>query len=209
MTEAEITKMLKELDYQLRDYKKGEYLMKMDEPFPYISAVISGTVEIHRPLPSGNNLCIELRDEGELFGGAVVFAEEGKTAGCDVIARTAVRLLRLPRVAVSSMLQDYPVTAQNLNRIFSSRVLDFQSRLELFSYSSIKQKIAYYCNNILKPGDNGIRVLPFSKAKWAEYLNVSRPSLMRELKGLEAEKVVIIDADRTVRIDEQKIENYL
>ncbi len=209
MNETEIKEMLTKLYYQIRDYKRGDYLMKSDEPYPYISVVIDGIIEIQRPLLSGNNLCIELRESGELFGGSIVFAEEGRPAGCEIIARTAVRLMRLPRSEVSIMLQNYPATAQNLNSLFSSRVLAFQQRLELLSYSSIKQKIAYYCKNILHPDEMGIRRLPLSKAKWAEYMNVSRPSLMRELKNLETENVLFIDENKIIRIDENKIEEYL
>ena len=209
LNRAELISLLNTLEYKTHTYKKGDYLMRMDKPYPYISVILNGTVEIHKQLTNGNRLCIEIRDSGEMFGGAVVFAPDGKETGCEIIARSAGSLFQVSKSNVNKMLAECPRVGQNLNMIFSERVITFQKKMELLSYSSIKQKIAFYCRNFIKPDKDGIMQLPFSKSKWAEVMNISRPSLMRELKSLEDEKSLIINNDRTISLDNSQIDKYL
>ena len=78
-----------------------------------------------------------------------------------------------------------------------------QQRLELLSYSGIAQKAAFFLLiQARQTGKNQIRI-PESVSNWAMTMNVSRPSLHRELKKLESENIIaykspvieILDAD--------------
>lgn len=65
-----------------------------------------------------------------------------------------------------------------------------QQRLELLSYSGIAQKAAFYLLiQARQSGKNVIRI-PDSVSNWAMMMNVSRSSLHRELKELEAKKTI-------------------
>ncbi|MDC7220044.1 MAG: Crp/Fnr family transcriptional regulator [Spirochaetales bacterium] len=194
-------------DWEKRSYRKGESIFEIHESYSKLSLILTGTVEIHRPLLNGSNLCIEWREESDLFGGATVFSEEGEVPGCRALAKCSVELISFSGEAFDNILSRYPLVVRNMNRLYSRRVLDYQQRLELFSYSSIKKKIAYYCLNILKC--EGDRKLPFSRSKWAEYLNVSRPSLQRELKELERGGALTLDKRLNMTFEREILENYL
>jgi hypothetical protein len=65
-----------------------------------------------------------------------------------------------------------------------------QQRLELFSYSGIAQKAAFWLlTQARQTGKDKVRI-PGSVSKWAMLMNVSRPSLHRELKRLEIEGMI-------------------
>ena len=51
--------------------------------------------------------------------------------------------------------------------------------------------------------------MPFSKAKWSEYMNVSRPSLLRELKDLSREGILTVENSIIRILDKDKLEEYL
>ena len=60
-----------------------------------------------------------------------------------------------------------------------------QQRLELLSYHGIAQKVAFWLlMQARQTGKSKIHI-PESVSKWAMLMNVSRPSLHRELKRLE------------------------
>ncbi len=209
-TGVEYEKLFQQLDDTaslFREFRKKEYIMRSDRLYPFLSVILDGTVEIHRPLLNGRNLCIGLRSSGDLFGGATVFYNA--TSGCDIFARTKVRLMELPQEKVLRLSVLFPQIMQNMNNMYSRRILAYQQRLELMSYSSIKQKIAYYCVYILKMDETGIRPLPFSKAKWSEYMNVSRPSLLRELKDLSREGILTAENNSIRILDKAGLEDYL
>ncbi|EPY2277123.1 helix-turn-helix domain-containing protein [Clostridium sporogenes] len=73
----------------------------------------------------------------------------------------------------------------NFLQLIANKALFLNFKTELLSYSSIQQKICYSLLNEFDAKENNIITLPFSKKTWAESLNVSRPSLYRELKSLE------------------------
>ena len=82
---------------------------------------------------------------------------------------------------------------ENFVTEISSAAYMLQQRLELFSYSGIAQKAAFWLlTRKRQTGKNKIRI-PGSMTKWAMLMNVSRPSLHRELNRLEAEGILRYD----------------
>lgn len=52
-------------------------------------------------------------------------------------------------------------------------------------------------------------VLPFTKTTWAEYLNVSRTSLSRELKNLCEQNVIKMNGSNIVLTQRELLESLL
>ena len=84
-----------------------------------------------------------------------------------------------------------------------------QQRLELFSYSGIAQKAAFYLlMQYRQTGERTIRI-PDSVSKWAMTMNVSRPSLHRELKKLEMQGFIACNAHRIEIVDSSGLQSLL
>ncbi len=74
---------------------------------------------------------------------------------------------------------------QNFTTEIASATYMLQQRLELLSYSGIAQKAAFWLlMQIRQSGRTTVRI-PDSMSRWAIIMNVSRPSLYREMKKLE------------------------
>ena len=84
-----------------------------------------------------------------------------------------------------------------------------QQRLEMLSYSGIAQKAAYYLLiHARQSGRNVIRI-PDSVSNWAMIMNVSRSSLHRELKKLEADGIITYDPPTIEILDPASLQNVL
>lgn len=72
---------------------------------------------------------------------------------------------------------------------------------------SIQEKIAGYLVHDIqyknKSENSNIVTLPFSKKAWAEYMNVSRTSLSRELRKLETEEILSFEK-RTIIVKDME-----
>ena len=79
---------------------------------------------------------------------------------------------------------------ENLTTEIGSATYMLQQRLELFSYSGIAQKAAYWLLMQERQKNNNKIHIPGSISKWAMIMNVSRTSLHRELKRLENQSVI-------------------
>ena len=79
---------------------------------------------------------------------------------------------------------------ENLTCEIASATYMLQQRLELLSYGGIAQKAAFWLlTQARRTGARTVRI-PGSVTKWARLMNVSRPSLHRELAKLEAAGII-------------------
>ncbi|NCC67495.1 MAG: Crp/Fnr family transcriptional regulator [Clostridia bacterium] len=200
---SEISNAVSSAGFQIREFEKGEFICREDQFSDQVGVVISGGAEVQKSLPSGNLYCLFYENIGDMFGGCVAFSSK-TSYPCDIYSSKNSSILFFQKMSFYKLFENPKIT-ENMMSVVSQRILSFESRLELFSYSSIQKKIAFYLINEIKATDNRTVVLPFSKKQWAEYLNVSRPSLCRELKKLSCCKAIEIEKNKITVLDK----NYL
>ncbi|MFT9496198.1 Crp/Fnr family transcriptional regulator, partial [Anaerosolibacter sp.] len=66
-----------------------------------------------------------------------------------------------------------------------NRVLALNNTIEILSLNSVPAKIAYFLVIEQKKQKSNVIKLNFTKKSLAEHLNVSRPTLSRELKNMQ------------------------
>ena len=91
-------------------------------------------------------------------------------------------------------VQNRDIRPGSLQCVFSSLIASatymLQQRLELLSYSGIAQKAAFWLlMQIRQTGKTAVKI-PDSMSNWAMIMNVSRPSLHREMKKLEKDGII-------------------
>ena len=84
-----------------------------------------------------------------------------------------------------------------------------QQRLELLSYSGIAQKAAFWLLTQMRQTGNNAIPIPESVSKWAMLMNVSRPSLHRELKRLEQQGIIAYSSTVIMIHDEEALQEVL
>lgn len=203
----ELEHILFEIEFQLREFDKNEFICRTDQFSYYVGIIISGSVEVQKNLPSGNTVCVFYKNKGDMFGGAVVFSNSA-IYPCDVFSREKSKILFLHKQHIFELCKN-PKFAENLLNSFANKILYYEKRLELFSYSSIQKKIAFYLLDEQKASGTCAIYLPFTKKTWAEYLNVSRPSLCRELRKLCNEKIIKINGEKIFIVNEEKLVHLL
>ena len=106
------------------------------------------------------------------------------------IANTAVGAGSLASNGVSTFLTYRSENSRADTSELEKFMTMLQQRLELLSYNGIAQKAAFYLLiQARQSGKNVIRI-PGSVSSWALIMNVSRSSLHRELKKLEADGLI-------------------
>ena len=116
-----------------------------------------------------------------------------------MVAKEDSLLLWIEKDAVLWIFLKDAAIAENMLRLSANRIMRLEKRVELLSFYSIQGKIAFSLLNDF-PADSGQMIsLPLSKTTWAEYLNVSRTSLSRELKSM-CEAGMIQVRGREIRI---------
>ena len=208
VAEDEIAALIEKSRPSLKTYDRNETIIHAGDETSSLGFIISGCLAIKKYLPTGGVVTVFHRQSGEMTGGYVVFAEN-PTAPYDIIATVKSQMLFVCKDSVVGVLFGNQTVAMNMMHIYANRVRQFGKRLEMFSYSSIQQKIACSLLNDFQVEKNSTVVLPFTKTAWAEYLNVSRPSLSRELKALAAHGLICAEKNKITVLDKVGLENLL
>ena len=170
--------------HHIQCYDKGETIFFLMEEASRVGIVLEGRVQAQKTFPNGSQVNVSVRIPGELIGPAAVFSKSQRYP-CDIVALEPTTLMMFQKEDLLSLMQKDVRILQNFTTEIASATYMLQQRLELLSYNGIAQKAAFWLlMQIRQSGKTTVRI-PDSISKWAMIMNVSRPSLHREMKKLE------------------------
>ena len=186
----------------------GEESFSDREPATRIGIILEGQVEAQKAFPNGSQVNVSVRNPGEMIGPAAVFSKS-RTYPCDIVSLDPVTVMLFRRDDVLTLMQKDLRILENFTTEIASATYLLQQRLELFSYSGIAQKAAFWLLiQARKTGKDKVRI-PGSISKWAMLMNVSRPSLHRELRKLEESGIITYAPPMITIIDTDSLQNVL
>ena len=181
---AELRIVLEETPHHIQCYDKGEILFHLMEPATRIGIILEGRVEAQKSFPNGSQVYVSVRVPGEMIGPAAVFSKSQRYP-CDITSLEPVTVMMFRKDDLLRLMQKNVRILENFTAEIASATYMLQQRIELFSYNGIAQKAAFWLlMQARQTGKSKIHI-PGSVSKWAMLMNVSRPSLHRELKRLE------------------------
>ncbi len=199
---------LEAVPHHVQCYDKGETVFHSMEDAGRIGLVLEGRVQAQKPFPNGSQVNVSVRTPGEMIGPAAVFSRSQKYP-CDVVALEPAVIMMFRREDVLLLLQKDLRILNHFMAELATATTMLQQRLELLSYSGIAQKAACYL--LIQSRQSGKKVVsvPESISNWAMVLNVSRSSLHRELKKLEADKIISYDPPAIEILNPEALQNVL
>lgn len=199
---------LEAVPHHIQCYDKDETVFHLMEDANRIGVILEGRAQAQKPFPNGSQVNVSVRNPGEMIGPAAVFSRSQKYP-CDVVSLEPATIMMFRREDILMLLQKDLRIMKNFMAELATATYMLQQRLELLSYSGIAQKAAFYLLiQARQSGNHAIRI-PGSVSNWAMIMNVSRSSLHRELKKLEADGIISYDPP-TIKIhDPEALQNVL
>ena len=199
---------LESTPHHIQCYDKGETIFFLMEEASRIGIVLEGHVQAQKAFPNGSQVNVSLRGPGEAIGPAAVFSAARKYP-CDVVATEPVTVMMFRREDLLHLMQKDIRILENLTTEIASATYMLQQRLELLSYNGIAQKAAFWL--LTQARQTGIDrvMIPESVSKWAMMMNVSRPSLHRELKKLDEQGVISYTPPAIQIMNTETLQNVL
>ncbi|MCR4676926.1 MAG: Crp/Fnr family transcriptional regulator [Sphaerochaetaceae bacterium] len=200
--------ILSSTHYTIKNYEKRETVFHLMAPATHIGLILSGQVEAQKSFPNGSQINISVKGKGEMIGPAAVFSKVSKYP-CDIIALNSVSIIMLEKNEIMKLMQNNVSILENITREISSAAYMLQQRLELLSYSGIAQKAAFWLLIRSRQSGSSNVQIPGSISRWAMNMNVSRPSLHRELKKMEETGIISYDPPVVCILDREALTNLL
>ena len=203
-----LREMLEETPHHMHCYEKGETIFHLLDDADRIGIVLEGAVQAQKSFPNGSQVNVSVRMPGELIGPAAVLSRRRKYP-CDLVALEPASVMMFRREDILRLMQKDIRILENLTTEIASATYMLQQRLELLSYSGIGEKAAFYLLTKARENKASRVPIPGSISKWAMVMNVSRPSLHRELKKLETEKIISYQPPFIEILDPERLEAVL
>lgn len=204
----DIEQILSETKYKISHFKKNEIIFKTDDPSFYIGIILKGSIEMQKIFACGKVINFLYKEKGDIFGEAAAFSKK-LTYDYDIIATEESDILLIHKQSVSQILCKDVIINSNIITSFANSVLVLNKKLELFAYYSIQKKIAFSLLYNMEISETNNVSLISSKKSWAEHLNVSRPSLSRELTHLSNKGIIEISNKKIKILKKDQLESIL
>ncbi|MBQ1733864.1 MAG: Crp/Fnr family transcriptional regulator [Lachnospiraceae bacterium] len=204
----ELREDLEAVPHHIQCYDKEETILHIMDDATKIGIILEGRALAQKTFPNGSQVNVTVRVPGDMIGPAAVFSA-GRRYPCDVVALEPATIMMFHREDILSLMQKDIRILENFTTEIASATYMLQQRLELMSYSGIAQKAAFYL--LMKQRDlNSDKIpVPESITKWSMLMNVSRPSLHRELKHLEIDGIIKYDSHIIEILDSNRLQDVL
>lgn len=194
---AEQISLLKCLNAQVMHYDKGHCLFREQEKVDWLGIVLSGSIEASKLEMSGKRLIISILGRGSVFGNVFSLHSEHQSP-VTVTALECVSALMIPTAKLLNQCQkrcaSHNKLIQNLLNSVSEKYFELQNRLFCITRSTVREKIMYFLESASGTAASGCNShvfrIPFDRASLAEYLNVERSALSRELSAMKRDGLI-------------------
>ena len=193
MTKNEITALLKSLNAREQDYEKNDLILHAGSKPGVIGIVLSGSVTILSDDIWGNRTILSHVEKGGIFAEAYALLEDVPML-VDVMANEGCSILMLKTKGILSSVVsqnswDYKFL-RNLLLISSKKNLNLSGRSFHTSPKTIRERVMSYLNTLSLQNDNTEFDIPFDRQQLADYLNLERSALSKELGKMQKEGII-------------------
>jgi len=174
-------------------YKKNEYIKIAGDKFDSIGIILQGEVTVNKENFAGNRVIVTKLKPGDMFGETLVFSSQSFwIATVQAQKKSKVIFIRGDSILgeCAKLCPWHKTLIQNMLRIVSEKALVLNRKVEYLSINSIREKICTYLLEQYKKTGKNTFILPMNRKELAEFLNVSRPSLSREMSRLRDEGII-------------------
>lgn len=182
-SEEDISNMSEHLDFRTDRYRKGHVIFGTGSIVTDIGLVLSGSVSIEHTDLWGNKSILSIISAGSVFAESYacipnepMMVDAVANEDCDILFINVPRLFTSCPVCVSQnrLIHNLVMISAEKNLLLSRRSLHTSPK-------TIRGRLySYFSQQVSSQGSNKI-VIPFNRQQLADYLNLDRSALSKEL----------------------------
>lgn len=191
--EQELEAMLGCLSATVRNFKKGDYIIRSGDSITWVGLVVAGSVHIQREDFWGNRTILSEIPESGLFGESYACAP-GQPAPVNAVAaqNSTIMFLDVRRIITvcPSACAFHARLIQNLISVLAFKNIMLTGKIEHISQRSIREKLLSYLSEQAQAAGGPSFDIPFNRQQLADYLCVDRSAMSNTLGQLRDEGVL-------------------
>ncbi len=173
--------------------RKNDYIALAGDRFDGLGIILSGEAVVSKDNAAGNRVVMTHLGPGDMFGEMIAFSSQARWP-VNVQALSDCEGMFLSRDKIvgtcGKACNWHQDLIMNLMSIISEKAIMLNKKLDYLSIKSMRGKIStYLIEQQRKAGGNSF-MLPMNRDELADFLNVSRPSMSREMGRMRDEGVI-------------------
>lgn len=191
--ELQLVSMLNCFRSTVKTYHKEGLIAIEGEPYTGIGVILSGSVIVSKNNEQGERVVISKFGEGQMFGEMIAFSKrESWPATVSALEETEVISVD-PGLILNTcgkMCDSHRQLIMNMLTIVSNKALMLNKKVEYLSKKSMRGKLAKYIMEQKKGKPTNNFDVDMNRNELSDFLNVSRPSMSRELGRMKDEGLI-------------------
>ena len=184
----------------VKTFQPREIIFAEESHIKEIGVIITGEALISKNDIYGNeNIILHLK-EADSFGEAIALAQH-EPSRVNVIAKsqTVIAFFDINQFITGCQMfcSYHQKINKNLLQVLAKKLIELHKKVDTLSKRSIRDKLLEYIHYCPKLEKN-VALIPFSRQELANYLNVDRSALSREMKTMVDEKIIKVEGKKII-----------
>lgn len=195
----------------VQTYPKNAIVVRNGERLDSLGIVLEGEASVIKESISGNRILLKNIGIGEMFGEIAVFARQNEWPAL-VQAITPLTVCFFPKNKIidqcTNACQWHNSLVRNMLGVVSERALKLSKKMEYISIKTMRSKLSTFIYEQYLKRKTTTLTLPMNRQQLADFLNVSRPSMSRELSRMRDEGIIDFHLSAVRILDIERLKEY-
>jgi len=192
---------------KIKEFKKGDIITSYIENRYELCILINGEAELIRSDFNGDETVLEHFLQNTIFG--EMFYSITSNTQLNVIAKEDSKVLFISHSFFekncTKICKYHDTLVECFILMISKRMISLTDHIEILTKKSIREKLLSYFSSMSYHKSSKTFKIPFSLTALADYLNIDRSAMMREMKYLTEEGFIKREKNKiTLLLDERR-----
>lgn len=181
------------LNCYIKNYQDNEYVFFAGNEVNYLGVVLSGSIEIIKENQAGSVHIVAFLGPSNIFAEGIV-CTAARISPVTVRVKEDSKILFIPYERITKSCGNscnfHIQLIRNMMTILGEKNVNLNTKIELLTLKGMREKISSYLLSESQSRNSlTFQIIP-NRNELAEYLNVSRTSMCRELSRMKEERII-------------------
>ncbi len=207
INESQVKQMLTYLNAYEVKYNKGEEICSYNKNPNTFGIILNGKSYVKKLDSNGNFSILETLLKNSVFSDAISYtATDTNYISVYALEPTTVLFLDINRIfEQQNSCEGHSTFIYNLMNYVVNKSKMLSERIEILSSKSIKDKLLSYFSLLANNNKSNTFIVPMSYTNLAEYLCIDRSAMMREIKKLNDDGIILSSKRQVTIINNEYI----
>ena len=204
---------MKDLEQKIRElgqtkgYAKDDFLFHADDPAEGFYFLQSGEVRVFKMDEQGKELEVVRLNPGDFFGEAIVFIQDRYPSYAQAVKDSQV--IYFEKGTFFRNLEKDPAIGKFFLHLLAKKCIVLNKRIEALELRTVRQRLIQYLVSSCTRETSCDITLPMKKTELAKLLGTISETLSRNLKQLQEEGLIAVEANTIHIMDLSRLKEEL